>query len=146
MPGLFLAQQSVLLRSHGLFFFLFLRGAVTEFQRRPSCRARQLLWLPETSRTISSNQRPGNGCETRAYSSFFFYFLFPLFLFCLFFLFLSLTLQMKFLSRVFFFSAFDDSNFSRPKLGIFEVSSLFVNVNENNDGYQIGETKQVAAS
>ena len=46
----------------------------------------------------------------------------------------------------FFFSAFDDSNFSRPKLGIFEVSSLFVNVNENNDGYQIGETKQVAAS
>lgn len=34
----------------------------------------------------------------------------------------------------FFFSAFDDSNFSRPKLGIFEVSSLFVNVNESNDG------------
>lgn len=50
------------------------------------------------------------------------------------FLFLSLTLQIKFLSRVFFFLAFDDSYFSRPKLGIFEVSLLFINVNESNDG------------
>lgn len=44
-----------------------------------------------------------------------------------------------------FFLASDYSNFSRPKLGIFEVSLLFINVNERNDD-QTGETKQIAAS
>lgn len=39
-----------------------------------------------------------------------------------------------FIACFFFFLAFDDSYFSRPKLGIFEVSLLFINVNESNDG------------
>lgn len=45
---------------------LFFPGTVTEFQRRPSCRARELLRLPETRRTISPKQRPANGHETHA--------------------------------------------------------------------------------
>lgn len=89
LPGLFLTQQSVLLRSSFFSFPLFLSpspplffpGTVTEFQRRPSCRARELLRLPETRRTISPKQRPANGHETRAsFASFLlrpFYFCLP---------------------------------------------------------------------
>lgn len=51
---------------------LFFPGTVTEFQRRPSCRARELLRLPETRRTISPKQRPANGHETHASSPVFF--------------------------------------------------------------------------